>query len=212
MNSKDLPKKIAIFPLSYAIVFPQTILPLNIFEDRYVQLIDDCMKGQRLFGMVQPKIRTGLKPEVYSVGCLGKITSFNETNDKRFLITLSGIIRFRIKEESQSMKMYREFKVDYSDFIDDLNVLEIDGKQFDIAALLNKVKLFLEKKNYSVEIDELKKLNIDQLISTISMISPFSIEEKQKLIETIGTKYRFKILEEIINFNLLDVYKYQAIQ
>ena len=146
MNSKDLPKKIAIFPLSYAIVFPQTILPLNIFEDRYVQLIDDCMKGQRLFGMVQPKIRTGLKPEVYSVGCLGKITSFNETNDKRFLITLSGIIRFRIKEESQSMKMYREFKVDYSDFIDDLNVLEIDGKQFDIAALLNKVKLFLEKK------------------------------------------------------------------
>ncbi len=212
MNSKDLPKKIAIFPLSYAIVFPQTILPLNIFEDRYVQLIDDCMKGQRLFGMVQPKIRTGLKPEVYSVGCLGKITSFNETNDKRFLITLSGIIRFRIKEESQSMKMYREFKVDYSDFIDDLNVLEIDGKQFDIAALLNKVKLFLEKKNYSVEIDELKKLNIDQLISTISMISPFSIEEKQKLIETIGTKYRFKILEEIINFNLLDVYKYQTIQ
>ena len=170
------------------------------------------MKGQRLFGMVQPKIRTGLKPEVYSVGCLGKITSFNETNDKRFLITLSGIIRFRIKEESQSMKMYREFKVDYSDFIDDLNVLEIDGKQFDIAALLNKVKLFLEKKNYSVEIDELKKLNIDQLISTISMISPFSIEEKQKLIETIGTKYRFKILEEIINFNLLDVYKYQTIQ
>ena len=212
MNSKDLPKKIAIFPLSYAIVFPQTILPLNIFEDRYVQLIDDCMKGQRLFGMVQPKIRTGLKPEVYSVGCLGKITSFNETNDKRFLITLSGIIRFRIKEESQSMKMYREFKVDYSDFIDDLNVLEIDGKQFDIAALLNKVKLFLEKKNYSVEIDELKKLNIDQLIRTISMISPFSIEEKQKLIETIGTKYRFKILEEIINFNLLDVYKYQTIQ
>ena len=212
MNSKDLPQKIAIFPLSYAIVFPQTILPLNIFEDRYVQLIDDCMKGKRLFGMVQPKIRTGLKPAVYSVGCLGKITSFNETKDKRFLITLSGIIRFRIKEESNSIKMYREFKVDYSDFIDDLNVLKIDYKQFDTKSLLNKVKLFLEKKNYSIEIGELKKLNIDQLISTISMISPFSVEEKQKLIETIETKSRFKILEEIINFNLLDIYQNQTIQ
>jgi len=212
MNSKNLPPKIAIFPLSYAIVFPQTILPLNIFEERYIQLINDCMKGQRVFGMVQPKIRTGLKPEVYSVGCLGKISSFNETKDKKFLITLSGVIRFRIREESKTTKMYREFKVDYSDFIDDLNVLEMDRKQFDATNLLNKVKLFLEKKNYSIEIAELKKLNLDQLISTISMISPFSIGEKQKLIETIGTKYRFKTLEEIINFNLVDIYKYQTIQ
>ena len=212
MNSKNLPLKIPIFPLSYAIVFPQTILPLNIFEERYIQLINDCMKGQRVFVMVQPRIRTGLKPEVYSVGCLGKITSFNETKDKRFLITLSGVIRFRIKEESKTMKMYREFKVDYSDFIDDLNVLDMDRKQFDVKNLLNKVKLFLEKKNYSIEIAELQKLNLDQLISTISMISPFSIGEKQKLIETIGTKYRFKTLEEIINFNLVDIYKYQTIQ
>ena len=108
--------------------------------------------------------------------------------------------------------MYREFKVDYSDFTDDLNMHKIDHKQFDVKNLLNKVQLFLEKKNYSIEIDELKKLNLDQLISTISMISPFSVEEKQKLIETIGTKYRFQILEEIINFNLIDIYKYQTIQ
>tara|TARA_Y100000590_G_C15363544_1_gene879846 strand:+ start:113 stop:751 length:639 start_codon:yes stop_codon:yes gene_type:complete len=212
MNSKDLPEKIAIFPLSHAVVFPKTILPLNIFEDRYIQLINDCMKGQRLFGMVQPRIRTTLKPKVYSVGCLGKITSFSETKDKRFLITLSGIIRFRIREEFNTIKMYREFKVDYSDFTDDLNMHKIDHKQFDVKNLLNKVQLFLEKKNYSIEIDELKKLNLDQLISTISMISPFSVEEKQKLIETIGTKYRFQILEEIINFNLIDIYKYQTIQ
>jgi len=212
MNSKDLPQKIAIFPLSNAVVFPKTILPLNIFEDRYIQLIDDCMKGQKLFGMVQPRIRTELKPKVYSVGCLGKIISFRETKDKRFLITLSGIIRFKIREEFSTTKMYREFKVDYSDFIEDLNIQEIGYKQFDVKSLLNKVKLFLEKKNYSVKIDELKKLNLDQLISTISMISPFSIEEKQKLIEAIGTKYRFKILEEIINFNLIDIYKYQTIQ
>lgn len=212
MNTKNLPEKIAIFPLSNAVVFPKTILPLNIFEDRYIQLINDCMQGERLFGMVQPKFKTNFKPEVYTVGCLGKITSFKETKDKRFLITLSGIIRFRIKEESTTMKMYREFKVDYSDFLEDLNILKIDNKNFDISSLLNKVKLFLEKKNYSIELEELKKLNIEQLISTLSMISPFSVEEKQKLIETVETEYRFKILEEIINFNLMDVYKYKTVQ
>jgi len=212
MNIKNLPQKIAIFPLSNAVVFPKTVLPLNIFEDRYIQLINDCMKGERLFGMVQPKVRTNLKPEVYRVGCLGKITSFNETKDKRFLITLSGIIRFRITEESSTMKMYREFKVDYSDFLKDLNILKIDNKKFDITSLLNKMKLFLGKQNYSVELEELKKLNIEQLISTLSMISPFSVEEKQKLIETVETDSRFKILEEIINFNLMDAYKYKTIQ
>ena len=212
MNTENLPKKIAIFPLSNAVVFPKTVLPLNIFEDRYIQLINDCMKGTKLFGMVQPKIRTEFKPEVYTVGCLGKITSFNETKDKRFLITLSGIIRFRIKEESNTNKMYREFTVDYSDFLEDLNILKFHKKRFDINSLLNKVELFLEKKNYSVEIKELKKLNIEQLISTLSMISPFSVEEKQKLIEAVETEYRFQILEEIVNFNLMDNYKYKTIQ
>ena len=137
---------------------------------------------------------------------------FSLSEDKRFLITLSGIIRFRIKEESTTMKMYREFEVDYSDFLEDLNVLKIDNKKFDINSLLNKVKLFLEKKSYSVELEELKKLNIEQLISTLSMISPFSVEEKQKLIETVEMEYRFKVLEEIINFNLIDIYKYKTIQ
>ena len=212
MSIKNLPKKIPIFPLSNGVVFPKTVLPLNIFEDRYIQLINDCMKGERLFGMVQPKARTNLKPEVYRVGCLGKITSFNETKDKRFLITLSGIIRFRITEESPTMKMYREFKVDYSDFRKDLDILKIDNKNFDITSLLNKMKLFLGKQNYSLELEELKKLNIEQLISTLSMISPFSVEEKQKLIETVETEYRFKILEEIINFTLMDMYKFQTIQ
>ena len=212
MIKNNLPKNIAVFPLSNAVFFPRTILPLNIFEDRYIQLVSDCMKKDRMFGMVQPKTGRDEPPEVYKVGCLGKIISFNETTDKRFIISLSGIIRFRIREEFNTIKMYREFKVDYSDFTDDLNMHKIDHKQFDVKNLLNKVQLFLEKKNYSIEIDELKKLNLDQLISTISMISPFSVEEKQKLIETIGTKYRFQILEEIINFNLIDIYKYQTIQ
>ena len=90
MKKENLPNKIAVFPLSNAIFFPRTILPLNIFEDRYLQLVDDCMKGNRMFGMVQPRKSVGSSPEVYSVGCLGKIISFNETADKRFIITLLG--------------------------------------------------------------------------------------------------------------------------
>ena len=99
MIEKDLPRNIAIFPLSNAVFFPRTVLPLNIFEDRYIQLINDCMKEQRLFGMVQPKSQNKKIPEVYDVGCLGKIVSFNETQDNRFVISLSGLIRFKIEKE-----------------------------------------------------------------------------------------------------------------
>jgi len=106
MNIKDLPKKISIFPLSNAIFFPKTILPLNIFEERYIKLVEDCMKDQRLFGMVQPKVNKKTKSEVYKVGCLGKVISFNETGDKKYVINLSGVIRFRIKEELKNKKLY----------------------------------------------------------------------------------------------------------
>ena len=111
--SFNLPEKIAVFPLANVIFFPKTVLPLNIFEKRYIQLVEDCMKNNRTFGIVQPK----LKSKVYDVGCLGKIISFSETNDKRFIIILSGVSRFRIREELVSNKLYREFKVDYKDFV-----------------------------------------------------------------------------------------------
>ena len=208
----DFPKKIAIFPLSNAVLFPKTIMPLNIFEDRYIQLINDCMKSQRLFGMTQPLSKKNLKPEIYKVGCLGKIISFNETSDKRFIITLSGIIRFKIKEELTTNKMYREFIVDYSDFIQDISTDKNNFENFDIKNLLNKIKLFVEKKNYLIEFNELKKLNLIKLINTICMISPFSAEEKQKLIEIITVKNRLKVLEEITNFNLADNFENKTIQ
>ena len=187
-------------------------MPLNIFEDRYIQLINDCMKSQRLFGMTQPLSKKNLKPEIYKVGCLGKIISFNETSDKRFIITLSGIIRFRIKEELTTNKMYREFIVDYSDFIQDISTDKNNFENFDIKNLLNKIKFFVEKKNYLIEFNELKKLNLIELINTICMISPFSAEEKQKLIEIITVKNRLKVLEEITNFNLADNFENKTIQ
>ena len=200
MNSYNLPLKIPIFPLSSAIFFPKTILPLNIFETRYIQLVNDCMKNNRLFGMVQPKSKKNLN-EVYRVGCLGKIVSFNETNDKRFIITLSGIIRFRIEEEVKSEKLYREFKVNYSDFLKDLDddqSIKVPNKD-----IIKKIKEFFNRNDYLIEFNELEKLNFDQMISTICMISPFSVEEKQKLIETVKIEDKISALEKIINFNLL---------
>lgn len=212
MKRSNLPNKIAIFPLSDAVFFPKTILPLNIFEDRYIQLVRDCMKGQRLFGMIQPKVKSGQTPEVYKVGCLGKIVSSNEISDKRFIIALSGIIRFRILKELSNKKLYREFNVDYSDFIDDLKVKENITKGYTDKNLLKKIKYFFNRRNYSVKFNELEKLNFNQLISTICMISPFSVEEKQKLIETIKTKEKLEVLEDIMNFNLLDNQENKTIQ
>ena len=212
MKKNNLPDIIPIFPLSNAFFFPKTILPLNIFEDRYLQLINDCMKQDRMFGVVQPKNKTNAKPEVYQVGCLGKIVNFTETDDKRFVISLSGIIRFRIKEELKQNRLYRKFNVDYTDFIHDLESENSKIINFDKRKLISKIKVFFEKINYTVEIDELTKLNFDQLISTVCMISPFSIEEKQKLIETRRIEDKYKVLNEIISFNLIDFQENKTIQ
>ena len=138
MLETELPKKISVFPLSNAIFFPRTVLPLNIFEKRYIQMVDDCMRDQRFFGMIQPK-KKGTTQNVYEVGCLGKIVNFNETNDGRFIINLSGIIRFRVKKELNSNKLYRKFEVDYPD----------------------KVETFLNKYNNHTRSVDLIKLNIN---------------------------------------------------
>ena len=212
MKKEDLSNKISVFPLSNAIFFPRTILSLNIFEDRYLQLVDDCMKGNRMFGMVQPRNSAGMSPEVYSVGCLGKIISFNETTDKRFIITLLGLTRFRIKKELQKEKLYRSFEVDYSEFLDDLEIKKVETFSSEKKNLLKKIQIFFEKINYPVKYNDLSKLDLDELISNVSMISPFSIEEKQKLIETREFDNKIKVLNEIINFNLLDYQENKTIQ
>jgi len=212
MSINNFPKVIPVFPLTNVIFFPRTILPLNIFEKRYIQLINDCMKSQRLFGMVQPKSNINLKPAVYKVGCLGKIIKLNETEDKRFIIDLSGLIRFRIIEELATEKLYREFKVDYSDFTEDLNKNETCIEKVRESNLLKKIKLFFKKKNYLIESKKLEKLDFDELVNTMFMIFPFSIEEKQKLIETIKMEDKIKVFEEIIDFSLFDNLENKTIQ
>jgi len=210
MKKNNFPNKIPVFPLSNAIFFPRTVLPLNIFEDRYIQLVNDCMKENRMFGMVQPKNKNNDTPEVYNIGCLGKIVSFNETQDKRFIISLSGIIRFRIKKEFKLEKLYRSFEVDYSEFLNDTKKDQLIN--YDKKVLLSKIRIYFQKINYPIDYNELTKLNLDQLASTVSMISPFTTEEKQKLIETVKIEDKIKTLGEIINFNLADFQENKTVQ
>ena len=212
MEKNNLRNKIAVFPLSNAIFFPKTVLPLNIFEDRYIQLVNDCMKEDRMFGMIQPKSKMNKSPDVYKIGCLGKIISFNETADKRFIISLSGLIRFRVKNELVQKKLYRKFDVDYSEFLDDLKEKQNQQINYNKNNFLNKIKKFFQKINYSIDHNELLKLDFEQLINTVCMISPFSVEEKQKLIESLKIEDKIKLLDEIINFNLFEYQENKTIQ
>ena len=212
IKKNNFPNKIPIFPLSEAIFFPKTILPLNIFEDRYIQLVNDCMRKNRMFGMVQPKNKIGKLPEVYDIGCLGKIISFNETSDNRFIISLSGIMRFRIKKELEKEKLYRNFEVDYSEFLIDLEEKNNKIINYDKKNLLNKIKNFFQKVSCPIDYNEYAKLNLDHLVNTVAMISPFSVEEKQKIIETIKVEDKAKILYEIVSFNLLNFQENKTMQ
>ena len=201
MNN-NFPEKIPIFPLSGVIYFPKTNLPLNIFEKRYLQLVNDCMKTNKLMGMVQSKKNSN---EVYKIGCLGKISNFQKTEDGRIIIQLTGITRFEILKEINSDKLYREFKVEYAKFYQDIEnkkLQTIEEKILD--TLLEKNKLFLKKSGFFLNWKEFNKLEQIQQINTLAMISPFSNEEKQKLLETVKISEKTKILSEIIEFYLHD--------
>ena len=196
----EFPNKIPIFPLSNFIIFPNTNVPLNIFEPRYIQMIDDCMKGNRLIGIIQPK-KTGdlKKPNLYKVGCVGKITSFNETEDGRYLIVINGICRFKIIEELINDKPYRECKISFDNYISDLDENKKEEiKLLNLKSIFKDLKILFKKQGYLINWKDIEKQNIDQTINTLSMASPFSLEEKQVLLETNTLADRNKKLEEIL--------------
>ena len=200
-----LPKKIPLFPLSNLILFPRINVPLNIFEERYIQMIDNAMKSNRLIGIIQPKKSGEFKrPDLYNVGCAGKIISFSETNDGRYLIVLNGVCRFKIISEIENKKLYREFNINFDHFKNDLieNPKEINVT--DNEFILNKLKSFFEKQGYSINIEEYNHLKFEEVINNFSMSSPFTLEEKQMLIETINLFDRKKKLEEILNTYAVD--------
>ena len=204
---KIYPNIIPVFPLSGVIYFPNTNLPLNIFEQRYLDLVNDTYKKDKLMGLVHSK-KNGA--EVYKIGCLGKISDLQKSKDGRILINLTGITRFRILEEINNNKLYREFKVDYKNFEIDLKNL---SENLGTEKLMNKAKIFFRKNGLLLNWKEFEKLDEIQKIDTLSMISPVTNEEKQKLLEALTTKDKIETLEKIISFYLHEVnFSNQTIQ
>ena len=209
---KQLPKTISIFPLSNFIFFPQTTVPLNVFEPRYIQMVDDAMKGDRIIGMVQPKKSNQTIPMLYNVGCAGKIISFNETEDGRYLIVLDGISRFKILEELNNDKLYRECKVNFDNFSNDINNQKEEIKFSDLELIFKNLKSLFNKQGYTINWKELEKQSLDQTINALSMASPFSLEEKQVLLETINLNERKLKLEEILKTYTFDNFSNKTLQ
>ena len=193
---KSFPNQIPIFPLSGVIYFPKTNMPLNIFEQRYLDLVNDVIRKDKLMGMIQSKRKN---EELYKVGCLGKISDFKKSKDGRILINLTGITRFEVLEEEKNSKLYREFKVDYKKFSLDLEpVLE----EISTESLMKKTEFFFKKSGFLLNWKEFEKLDKVQKINTLAMIAPVTNEEKQKLLESISLKEKAKSLEDIMKFYL----------
>ena len=193
------PDQIPVFPLSGVIYFPKTNLPLNIFEKRYLDLVNDAIKKDKLMGMIQSKKSDD---EVYKIGCLGKISDYQKSDDGRILINLTGLTRFEILEEKTNAKLYREFKVNYEKFILDLKPIK---EEINIEPLMDKVKIFFKKSGLLLNWKEFEKLNQVQKINTLSMIAPVTNEEKQKLLESVSLEEKVKVLINIVNFYLHEV-------
>ena len=214
MNKKEkFPNKISVFPLSNFIFFPNTNVPLNIFEPRYIEMINDSMKSSRLIGMVQPKKNTGGSTDgLYDIGCLGKITSFSETEDGRYLIVLNGLSRFKIVEEIKNDKLYRECKISFEKFENDTNTNKEDIKFSDLKLIFKDFKSFFEKRGFAINWNELEKQSLEQTINALAMASPFSLEEKQILLETKNLSLRKDKLEEILKTYVLDNFENSTLQ
>ena len=211
----NLPKKIPVFRLSNFIIFPKTAVPLIIFEPRYVDMVNDCMKSNKLIGMVQPKKQknnTKENDELHEVGCLGKITSFKEIEDNRFLIELKGVIRFKILNEITSDKKYREFEISFQDYLDDLNDEKVELKFSDLELIFRDLKDLFQKRGFIINWKELEKQSLDETINALAMASPFTLEEKQALLEAKNLNLRKVKISEILTTYTFDQYNNTTIQ
>ena len=198
--STKLPSIIPVFPLSNFIVFPNTTVPLNIFEPRYLKMTEDAMATNRIIGMIQPK-KTGelKKPDLFDVGCVCRIVSFNETDDGRYIIILKGLSRFNRIDEIDNKKLYRELNVNY-DLFPNENKLEQENVSFSkIEKILDELKILFQKRGYEINWKDLEGQNAYQTMSALSMASPFTILEKQILLETKNLEDRQLKFKEILN-------------
>ena len=214
MNKKDLPNEIPVFPLSNFIIFPKTTVPLNIFEPRYIDMINDSMKSNKLIGMIQPKTSNikQIKPELHEVGCLGKITSFRETEDGRFLNEIKGLIRFRKITELDTENKYRVLKIYFEYFYQDLESKKENLKFSDLELIFKDLKSLFEKRGFIINWKALEKQSLDETINALAMASPFSLEEKQVLLEARNLDNRKEKISQILSTYTFDNFDNTTIQ
>ncbi len=214
MKKKELPKKIPVFPLSNFIIFPKTSVPLNIFEQRYIDMIDDSMRSNKLIGMIQPKSinKEGLIPDLYDVGCAGKITTFKETDDGRYLIEIKGLIRFHTLNEVKTKNKYREFEVNFEQFYDDLDDEKEELKFSDLELIFKDLKSLFSKRGFIINWKALETQSLDETVNALAMASPFSLEEKQVLLEAKSLSLRKNKIGEILKTYSFDDFNNTTIQ
>ena len=193
----DLPTEIAVFPLTGALLLPRGRLPLNIFEPRYLAMTQDALGQGRLFGMVQPDARGKSGPGLYRIGCLGRISSFSETDDGRLLITLIGVTRFRILEELPlAPGGYRRVRADYADFVTDL--LEAEPPLLDRPALLGALRPYFQARGIEANWDAVEQTPDALLVTMLAMVCPFDPPEKQALLEAAEGSERAEMLVALL--------------
>ena len=214
MKTNDLPKKIPVFPLGNFIIFPRTTVPLNIFEPRYLDMVNDSMKSNKLIGMIQPKNSNNkeMLPDLHNIGCLGKITSFRETEDGRYMVEIKGLVRFETIKEIKSANKYRIYEVDFQKFYHDLSYKKEELKFTDLELIFKDLKLLFEKRGFIINWKGLKKQNLDETINALAMASPFSLEEKQILLEAKNLDIRKTKIAEILNTYTYDVFNNTTLQ
>tara|TARA_B110001450_G_C17511241_1_gene436496 strand:+ start:155 stop:790 length:636 start_codon:yes stop_codon:yes gene_type:complete len=209
----NLPKNIPVFPLPNFIIFPHTTVPLNIFEPRYIEMIKDCMKSNKMIGLIQPKKnKINSIPELYEVGCLGEITNFKDTSDGNYLIDIRGLSRFKIIKEVSNNKLYRECEISFDYFKDDLNTKKEKIQFSDLNLIFRDLKTLFEKKGYIINWKSLEEQDLNETINALAMASPFSLEEKQILLESENLETRKNKIAEILGTYNYDNFDNTTIQ
>ncbi len=201
----DLPKVIPVFPLPGALLLPRGQMPLNIFEPRYLQMVDDALRdGHRLIGMIQPDVthsHSNERPALFKVGCVGRITQLAESGDSRYILELTGVARFKVIEEQTVLTPYRQCRVDYSGFIDDFTARKGED-DVDRPALLKALTQFLKANQLKVDWEGIESAPNEALVNALAMMSPYGPAEKQALLEAPNLKTRAEILIAVTEMDL----------
>ena len=212
MKKEDLPLTVPIFPLSNFIIFPNTTVPLNIFEPKYVEMINDSLRTNKIIGLIQPRSnKVDTLSDLHNVGCLGKITKFKNTGD-RYLIDLNGISRFNIIKEIDNNKLYRECKINFENYHDDLILQKEELDFLDLDLIFKDLKLLFKKKGYIINWKSLEKQNLNETLNALAMASPFSLEEKQILLESKNLEVRKNKIVEILSTYNYDYFNNTTVQ